>query len=587
MDRAPPIPDISLLWPDGARDGPPAGGARCNESCPSDLGLAAAVRSLCLETGDSRLTETLLLRLTGDLDTIRYRQEVLEDLLRSPALRNGAEDLLPRLDSLRRYQMPRERGEPLQEVAWRLGELAVYTECIQRLAALLESGGEPPEAGRPTCGGSQGGREPPPRSRGLQRLAAAVRAIQEQPAFRSLVRELPELLTRVRGVGSVTIGINLDPDLQPHEATLLAVSPRRFRGGRDSLLARLFGAGGEEEWRGIAPLHRSPAAGGSGGDPPARGAPPLLAPLFRDLAEVLSRVSRPVAAALQRYLGLNTRFLGAVAGELAFYLGAARLVRRLQARGLPMCRPELAPAEEGFCRLRGAYNLSLALRFAEQEEPADLGRRIVLNDIEFGPRGTVFVLTGPNSGGKTTYLQAIGIIQLLVQAGLHVPAEQARVSPVDGIYTHFPAEERPGTDAGRLGEEAARLSAIFSRATRHSLILLNESLSSTSPWESLHLARDVLRILRALGARTVYITHHHQLAAEADELNAGEAWEGRIVSLVSLVDGHGGGAETARPTFRIVPAPPPGSSHAAEIARRHGISYGQLLEVLRRRGVVP
>jgi hypothetical protein len=586
MDRAPPIPGISLLWPDGARDGPPAGGTRCNESCPSDLGLAAAARGLCLETGDLRLTETLLLELTDDLDTIRYRQEVLEDLLRSPALQSGAEDLLPRLASLRRYQMPRERGEPLQEVAWRLGELEIYTECIGRLAALLESGGEPPEPGMATCGeseaeprsGSAGGREPP-RSRGLQRLAAAVRAIQGQPAFRSLVRELPELLSRIRAVRSITIGVNLDPDLQPREATLLAVSPRRFHGGRDSLLARLFGADREEE-RGIAPLHRSPTAGGNGSGP-------LLAPLFRDLADVLRRVSGPVAAALQRYLGLNTRFLGAVAAELAFYLGAARLVRRLQARGLPMCQPELAPAEEGLCRLRCAYNLNLALRFAEQEEPADLRRRIVLNDIEFGPRGTVFVLTGPNRGGKTTYLQAIGIVQLLAQAGLYVPAEQARVSPVDGIYTHFPAEERPGTDAGRLGEEAARLSAIFTRATRRSLILLNESLSSTSPWESLHLARDVLRTLRALGARAVYTTHHHQLAAEADELNAGEAWEGRIVSLVSLVDGHGGGAEAARPTFRIVPAPPSGSSHAAEIARRYGISYGQLLEVLRRRGVVP
>jgi len=116
----------------------------------------------------------------------------------------------------------------------------------------------------------------------------------------------------------------------------------------------------------------------------------------------------------------------------------------------------------------------------------------------------VFVLTGPNRGGKTTHVQAVGLAQVLAKAGLYVPARAARISPVEGIFTHFPAREHPELDTGRLGEEAQRLRELFAAATSGSLILFNESLSTTSPGESLVLARDLLRALSLLGARAIF-----------------------------------------------------------------------------------
>jgi DNA mismatch repair ATPase MutS len=125
---------------------------------------------------------------------------------------------------------------------------------------------------------------------------------------------------------------------------------------------------------------------------------------------------------------------------------------------------------------------------------AEVDDAVVKNDVRMDKNGRIFILTGPNQGGKTTYVQMVGLCQILAQLGLWVPARQARISPVDGIYTHYPMEESSAKATGRFGDEAQRLSDIFTGATRHSLILLNESLASTNAGESLYIAQDLVRI---------------------------------------------------------------------------------------------
>src|SRR5258708_26136944 len=98
--------------------------------------------------------------------------------------------------------------------------------------------------------------------------------------------------------------------------------------------------------------------------------------------------------------------------------------------------------------------LHLALR--------DNATKLVGNNVSLDDQGRIAILTGPNSGGKTTYVQAVGLAQVFFQAGLLVPADKARMSPVDGIYTHFPALE---SFQGRFSEEAARLRVLCLKAT--------------------------------------------------------------------------------------------------------------------------
>jgi DNA mismatch repair ATPase MutS len=245
-----------------------------------------------------------------------------------------------------------------------------------------------------------------------------------------------------------------------------------------------------------------------------------------------------------------------------------------------MCAPELLPIDDRQAELTDAYDIRLAL--ATVNAGVDTASTVVTNPIAFDQaRGRVWVLTGPNHGGKTTYTRAAGVAQTLCQAGLYVPASSARLSPVDAILTHFPAREDARLGQGRLDAEAERLAAIFRGASPHSLILLNEALAGTSALEALDLARGVVRALRLLGARAIYVTHLHELAVVVDDINATTPGDGTVASLVAEPGDPSGGLRT-RP-YRIRPGPPQGISYAAEIAKRHGISYEQLSRLLQDR----
>lgn len=135
-----------------------------------------------------------------------------------------------------------------------------------------------------------------------------------------------------------------------------------------------------------------------------RRAEPMLEPLFRDLSRVLEKVTRPVAQDLRQHAAHSGRALVALRPEIIFFVYAVALVRRVEATGLPLCRPVIAPADEQLCEVTDLYNLQLALHLSAQE-PGDLIGRVVTSDGILGPRGRIVILTGPNQGGKTTYLQ--------------------------------------------------------------------------------------------------------------------------------------------------------------------------------------
>jgi DNA mismatch repair ATPase MutS len=274
---------------------------------------------------------------------------------------------------------------------------------------------------------------------------------------------------------------------------------------------------------------------------------------------------------------------------MSFYLSAARLAAELRGAGLPLCRPEVAPAEERACAIEGIYSLELALRLRTEprERPGDVGlaAAIVPNDVSFGPGPRLALVSGPNSGGKTTYTRAVGQAQALFQAGLLVLGRAARISPVDGIFTHFAAGERSDLGRGRLAQELERLAEIFRRASPQSLLLLNEPLTSTDHASARALGGELLAGLWLLGARTIFVTHLHELVDDALALDAAGA-EPLVKSLVAAVAPHeGNGAEPA-PTYKIVPGRPQAAGYAAELARQYGLDAAQIARTLRERGVL-
>lgn len=559
--------NLSLLWPPYLPPQAQTSQTILSDAAARDLGIAKIVAAIAPERPHQPFCQAILRQLSTDPAVIHYRQAVLADLLAHPPLAAQLTDLLPQIDELASFHTDPFFPEKtvLHEVSWRLGELESMVACVTSLGRMFRAAGDKLQA------------------EGWRQLRHAAAQMEQNESFQQLTRELPGLLAQLRAVGSVTIGVNLDRLLRPVEATLVSINAEKFKAS--NLLQKLLGRA-PDGWQGLTDIHsainRNAPVNPRSSDERHAATNPLLIPLFRDLAEILDRTCRPIAHALEQYTRLNGLFLTGLRHELHFYLGAAHLSRHLQTLGLPLCRPEIAPIEERCCQVEESYNFNLALHWLDEK---DVGGRIVRNQVGFGDRGRVFILTGPNQGGKTTYLQAVGLTFVLAQAGLLVPGTSARISPVDGIYTHYPVEEALEKGTGRLGDEAKRLSELFGQATHHSLILLNETFATTSAGESLYLAQDVVRILRQMGVRAIYATHLHDLAAATDELNTTTPGDGQIVSLVAspIAAGSDGGHRS----YTIQPGPPLGRSYAQEIATRYGVSLEQLTHLLQKRGVLP
>ena len=161
----------------------------------------------------------------------------------------------------------------------------------------------------------------------------------------------------------------------------------------------------------------------------------------------------------------------------------------------------------------------------------------------------------------------------MCQLGMPVPAEEATISIADGIFTHFPEGADDTIDKGRLGEECARLYEIFQSADENSMILLDESLSSTGAYEATYIAQEILTAFAALRCRGIFSTHLHDLAARAEEIDA-RSRENGGVGVDTLV----AGMEEGKRSFRILRKKPDGKSYAKDIADKYGLSFENLFK---------
>lgn len=530
----------SLLWPpDYPRDN-----ARqvLTDQQALDLGLDVLIRALDWDGHHARFVRATLLELVADPVVIAYRQAILAELVANDVVRGALAALLPALAELSRPRSAAWTADaPLLTVPPRVSDLEMYVACVDGLYAALN--GQAVEAA------------------GLRHLHAQISATRNSAEFQSLRAELPKLRARLDQISSITLGINLDRDLRPASAALLDIRGEPFTAAR-TLAQRLLGQQPHAGPRTLTALRNLTTRAPDD-------------PLVRDLQNVLAEVVEPVALALESYARIHARPLAALEPELSFYLGAAQCAQRLQALGLPVCLPICSTTQH---TLTDAYNPALALQLAHAAQNGVTSPgALIRNPINFD-LGRIIFLTGPNRGGKTTYLRAVGLNQVLFQAGIYVAAAQAVLTPADTILTHFPPIEGVEPGQGRLDDEARRVRTIFAGATPHSLLLFNEPLTSTGEGEARALAEDLLRALRLLGARTVYVTHLHALAEALDALNAGPG--AAIVSWVAGVD------DAAGRTYRIRPGSPTARSLAATIAQQHGITYEQLVQQLADRGVI-
>jgi DNA mismatch repair protein MutS len=147
----------------------------------------------------------------------------------------------------------------------------------------------------------------------------------------------------------------------------------------------------------------------------------------------------------------------------------------------------------------------------------------VANDLCFRDDARVMLLTGPNMAGKSTYLRQVGLLVLLAQAGSFVPAASARIGMVDRVFTRVGAQDAIAQGLSTFMVEMVETANILHHATRNSLVIFDEIGRGTSTYDGMSIAQAVVEHLHdapALGCRTLFATHFHELTALAERLPA-------------------------------------------------------------------
>lgn len=526
---------ISLLYPDQE--------SQLYHSDRSNL--PRITEEVCDELG---LNEIFMLKscsltdfFTVDPQVIKYRQQTMQDLIRTPELLETLSSIHPILDDIRELRrLDNDRVGSGDSYLYSITEIELYVTCIETLKKGFDGVKDKVASGA------------------FVALSDFVTTLTESEYYVELNKKLSALTERVHEVKSITVGVNLDGELRPESAGVISINSEKFKSGKllDKILRLSFK---NDAMTCIAEL--SPFGKGQ-----SENKQEALVGAFNSAIEDVFRSSvRGWRNIVADYVMENTDFLLKLLPEIEFVSRAAELLKRLEAHeGCNIVYPEICPMEDKIFESREIYNPRVALAITDE---------IVTNDFLFDDNARIFVLTGPNRGGKSVITVAVGATQAMCQLGLPVPAKEARISPVDGIFTHFPEGADDTIDKGRLGEECARLKEIFDGVSENSMILLDESLSSTGAYEASFIASEILAAFAVMRTRGIFSTHLHELAASIPEINARSEERGGIA-----IDTLVAGIEEGQRSFKIYRMKPDGKSYARDIADKYGLSFENLME---------
>ncbi len=547
---------------------------KLTEEAINDLSIDFLLDNLTEIKNEREHIRSLMTQITDDPVVIQYRCDVFEDFLRFPKLRAVMEELVKRLADLKdvaRFQKDQE-GPSLWSLINRLREIDEYVSCITMIKTTLE--------------------ELDVQSEGMRTLRQIVTDIDRESGFPLLKADIDETMEQARRLKSITIGVNLDSMLRPKTAGVLSLNDTYFTDA--GLMKRFMNftnkQDGLHEGTDVSGMKHFHAANPSTSEiklvsyqksavsndvqiteSAATGNDALSNAITKPVTNIMKKTCDDIKSTLKKYVNVSGYMLINLMPEIIFYVRWSELIDKIIAKGMPVCKAEILPPDDRKCSFKEIYNLKLAINNVNGDRI-----NIITNDIDFDDNSRIFILTGPNRGGKTIFTQAVGLAMLLAQWGIYVPAAGARLSPCDNVFTHFPADENDTVDLGRLGEESKRLSEIFEIATSRSFMLLNESLATTSVAEGLFIAKDVVKAMRFLGVRCIFNTHMHELARSLDELNNGVEGGSRVESLVT-------GVHQGERSFKVTVSPPQGVSYAKDIAKKYGVTFDQIKTHLEQR----
>ena len=561
---------VSILFPDADNEKYRV----LSEVTMHDLGFDQIVKEISRKEAEQNLILKILSKVSADPEVSNFRADVFEDILMYPDLRKRMTELLEKVNFLKdfgSFKKDYEISAGAFDLMHRLEEISEYIECVEAIHACLS--------------------DIPVKSRGLVSLREYVDGIFNENGFESLKKDIKDLKADTYNLKSVTLGINLNDRYECESVGLISVNNKKFSkspiiGNFSDAILKKDNIHDGNAWDGsmrFQPINQTDVDSTVGMETAALAVMnPMIAAstmahvamgdstedmtryLDRLMNHMISNTVKRLKEVLSKYVTITIGKITSLIPEFMYYIRWAEYIETLRTRGFVFNKAQAVSEPSVYMKAEGIYNLKLTGAVKSMDE-------VVTNDLTFDSDRLLYILTGANRGGKTTITQAVGQLFVLAQGGIFIPGNSFVFSPTDAIFTHFPADEDKTLDLGRLGEECKRFRDAYMEATGKSLLLLNETFSTTSFEEGYFIAKDSARAILKKGVRTIYNTHMHKLGFDIDELNSGDS-DYKARSIIVKTE------EGGKRSFHVTEAPPEGSSFANDIAKKYGVTYESLTE---------